>query len=102
MGQLVVVDRHRTPPSRVLPVCCASGAYAPAGEVDADHVAAEGEAGWVEEWASAFTDRLRRVVGTPLGVGPDTEVVLERFEVRFPPRPRATAGNPQPVPAPVK
>ena len=72
-------------------------------DVDAEHVAAEGHGAMTAaEWASRFGEDLRRrAEGTPHVVGPDTDVVLERFEVRFPPHPRATAGSPVPAPAPV-
>ncbi len=73
-------------------------------DVDAEHVAAEGEGdASVAAWTARVTAELReRSWASGADVGPDTEVVLERFEVRYPPRRRTGLPAPTaPQPAPV-
>ena len=54
-------------------------------DVDAEHARLEGEGdGSLAAWAAAHEPRLREVAArTGRAFGPDVEVVLERFEVRF-------------------
>ena len=63
----------------------------PFADVDAEHAYLEGEDDRsLETWAAEHERYFRRVAASAgRTFGPDTEVVLERFEVRFPPRRRA-------------
>ncbi len=72
----------------------------PFADVDAQHARREGEDdGTLATWVVEHERYFRRVLAAGgRELGPDTQMVLERFEVRYPPRRRARPASETSVP----